>query len=54
MSLLQTVTARGTFYYIDGKRVSRDAAISAKFQKRLSCFITRVSKNAVRNWCTIN
>ncbi len=51
MQLLQTVTAKGTFYYIEGKRVSREAFITAKFQKRLDCFITRVSTKAVRNWC---
>lgn len=51
--LLQTVTAKGTFYFINGKRVSRDTFIEFKFQRRQDCFITRSTPQAVRNFSTV-
>lgn len=53
LQLCQTVTAKGTFYYIDGRRVSRDSFLLAKFQRRIDCFITRVEKHAVKNFSTV-
>ena len=54
MQLLETVTANGKFYYVDSRRVSREKFIETKSGKRLDCFITRVSKHAIRNWCSAN
>jgi len=53
MQLCQTVTAKGTFYFVDSKRVSRDTFLAAKFQRRQDSFITRVEKNAVRNFSNV-
>ena len=54
MQLIETVTANGKFYYINGKRVSRFAFIEAKSGRRLDCFITRVKDGVngyVKNYC---
>jgi hypothetical protein len=53
MQALETVTASGKFYYLKGRPVSRLAMIEAKSGKTLSCFVTRVTPRAVRNWFTI-
>ena len=53
ITLCQTVTAAGKFYYVDGKRVTFEAFLTAKFQRRQDNFITRVSKHAVKNLSTI-
>lgn len=52
LNLLETVTAKGKTYFINGRRVSRLAFIEAKTGKRLDCFVTRATKEAVRNYCT--
>lgn len=52
LNLLETVTAKGKTYYVNGKRVSRLAYIEAKTGKRLDCFVTRATAQAVRNYCT--
>ncbi len=54
MHILETVTASGRFYYLNGRRVTRCAVIAAKHGKRLSCFVTRVTPRAVRNSCVAN
>ena len=51
--LCQTVTAKGKFYYIDGKRVSFDAFVEFKFGRRMDSFVTRVSPHAVKNFSTV-
>jgi len=53
IQLCHTVTAKGHFYFIDSKRVSRDEFLAAKFQRRQDCFITRATKHAVRNFSTV-
>lgn len=53
LQLCQTVTGKGTFYYIDGKRVSRDSFLAAKFQRRMDSFVTRVERHAVKNFSTV-
>ncbi len=53
LNLCHTVTAKGHFYYVEGKRVSRDEFLTAKFQRRQDCFVTRVTKSAVRNFSTV-
>ena len=53
ITLCQTVTATGKFYYVDGKRVTFEVFLAAKFQRRQDSFITRVSKHAVKNFSTI-
>ena len=53
LQLCRTVTAKGTFYYINGRRVARDSFITAKFQRRQDCFVTRVSKHAVKDFSTV-
>jgi len=40
MQLIKTVTTRGTRYYINGRRVTRDAYDTAKIGKRLECLQT--------------
>jgi len=52
LSLLETVTAKGKTFFVNGRRVSRTAYIEAKTGKRLDCFVTRATKEAVRNYCT--
>lgn len=52
MILLETVTAKGKRYYMDGKRVSREHKLSLNIYRQDS-FVTRVESNAVRNWSTI-
>jgi len=51
LELLRTVTAKGERFYINSKRVSREAFITAKFGRRLDCFITRADRYAVRDYC---
>ena len=53
--LARVTTARGTRYYIDGRRVSRDAMIDAKHGpgKRQDCFATRADRHAVRDYSTL-
>lgn len=51
MNLLHTVTSNGHFYFVNSRRVSRTAFLDTKAGKRLDCFITRVTKTSVRNWC---
>lgn len=53
IQLLETVSPSGKRYFLDGKRVSRDAAILAKFQSRQDCFVTRCDTTFVRNYSTI-
>ena len=53
LQLCQTITRNGTFYYIDGKRVSRDSFLTAKFQRRMDSFVTRVERHAVKNFSTV-
>ena len=53
LELCHTVTAKGHFFYINGKRVTREAWQLAKFQRRMDCFITRVDQKAVRNFVTV-
>jgi hypothetical protein len=53
IQLLHTVTASGHYYFIDSKRVTRDAFLAAKFQRRQDCFFTRVSKKSVRNYSNV-
>lgn len=50
--LTRVTTARGTRYYIDGRRVTRDAMIDAKHGpgKRQDCYITRADRHAVRQY----
>lgn len=52
--LLQTVSDSGKRYFIDGKRVSREAFLSIKTgpHVRLDCFMTRATRKIVRNYCT--
>ena len=40
MQLIKTATTRGTRYYINGRRVTRDAYDLAKMGKRLECLHT--------------
>lgn len=51
--ICHTVTSKGHFYYINGKRVSREAVIEAKHGRRQDCFVTRATKKAVRNYSTV-
>jgi len=53
LQLLHTVTSSGHRWFIDGKRVSRDAFLTAKFQRRQDSFITRATAQAVRNYSTV-
>lgn len=53
IQLCHTVTKNGHFYFIEGRKVCRDEFLLAKFQRRQDCFITRVTKNAVRNFSTV-
>lgn len=53
LQLCHTVTAKGHFYYIDSKRVSRDAFLTAKFWRRQDCFITRQGPTFVKNFSTV-
>lgn len=48
--LLQTTTPQGTRYYVDGKRVSREAYDLAKFWRRLECFQTIIKGATVRHY----
>ena len=52
LNLLETRTATGKTYFVNGRRVSRVAYLEAKSGKRLDCFVTRATKNAVRDYCT--
>ena len=38
-------------YWIEGKRVSREAFEDAKAGRRLSCFTTEITKNFTRHYC---
>jgi hypothetical protein len=51
--LLRTVTARGVRYFIDGKRCTREDHQRLKFRNRQDCFVTRSTKDAVRDWSTV-
>lgn len=51
MKLHTTATTTGTRYYIEGKRVSRDAFDLAKFGRRLECLQTVRIKNGYRHHC---
>ncbi len=53
LQLCHTVTAKGAFYYVNGKRVTRDSFLAAKFQRRQDCFVTRVHKHAVKNFSKV-
>lgn len=50
--LLKTTTAKGTRYYVDSRRVSREAFLEIKSgpNKRQDCFITRSDKAGTRDY----
>ena len=51
LSIAEIVTDSGKRYFINGKRVSHEDVIIAKFGKRLDCFVTRATAKVVRNYC---
>jgi hypothetical protein len=53
--LLRVVTAKGKRYYVDSRRVSRDAYLALKSGpgKSQDTFITRSDKHATRDWSTL-
>lgn len=53
LQLCRTVTANGTFFYIDGKRVTLEAFQLAKFGRRQDCFVTRSTRHAVKDFSTV-
>lgn len=50
MNLLQTITPKGTRYFINSRRVSLEAYEAAKFMKRLSCFSTQIVGHTTRHY----
>lgn len=54
MQLLHTKTLKGSFYFINGKRVNKDAFELAKFWRRVDTFITQIDKNGIiRHRCQV-
>jgi hypothetical protein len=53
LNLCHTITDKGHFYHIDGKRVSFEAFREAKFQRRQDSFITRATAKVVKNFSTV-
>jgi len=51
--LCKTVTAKGTFFFIDGKRVSRDKFQECKFGRRMDCFFTRATRHSVKDFMSV-
>lgn len=55
MNLLQTITAKGHFYFINSKRVSEEAFKESKVGNRLSCFKTKIDKKGnIRQYCIVS
>lgn len=53
LSLCRTVTNAGVRYYINGKRVSLEKFQTAKFRRRQDCFVTRATRDAVRDYSAV-
>jgi hypothetical protein len=51
MNLLRTITPKGTRYFINSKRVTRDKYDEAKFGRTLSCIQTNINKGTTRQYC---
>lgn len=50
MQLLQTITPKGTRYFVNARRVTQEAYETAKFWKRLECFQTIIKGTTTRHY----
>ncbi len=55
MSLCETINNRtgARRYFIDGRRVTRDAMDAAKFWRRIDCLVTLTRGEVTRHLCEV-
>lgn len=50
--MLRTITPKGTFYFVNSRRVSRDQFNETQFGRRLECFQTTIKNGIIRHYHT--